>query len=113
MVIKRTLDFIRKHFELMYHTCKSYHSNFKVGESLNGIIIDWSDTEAKGLHELLGENVADKVFKRFNIHWTRSYLRVADKVNNNVHRSNRVLTKEAFCAVAKQVKVTKTKEDVL
>ena len=113
MVIKRTLDFIRKHFELMYHTCKSYHSNFKVGESLKGIIIDWSDTKTKGLREPLGENVADKIFKRCNIHWTRSYLRVDDKLNNNVYRSNRVLAKEAFCAVAKQVMVAKTKEDVL
>ena len=55
--------------------------------------------EAKGLHELLGENVADKVLKGCN-HWTRSYQRVADKLNNSVHRSNWVLAKEAFCAVA-------------
>ena len=60
-----------------------------------------------------GENVADRVLKGCNVHWTRSYQRVADKVNNNVHRSNRVLAKEAFCAVAKQVMVAKTKEDVL
>ena len=105
--------FYKKAFEFMFHTCQSYHSNFKVGESLKGIIIDWSDTEAKGLRELLGDNVADKVLKGCNVHWTRSYQRVADKVNNNVHRSNRVLAKEAFCAVTKQVMLAKTKEDVL
>ena len=71
-----------------------------MGESLKGIIIGWSDTEAKGLHELLGENVADKVLKGCNVHWTRSYQWVADKINNNVHRSNWVLAKETFCAVA-------------
>ena len=84
-----------------------------MGESLKGIIIDWSDLEAKGLHELLGENVVDKVLKRCNLLWKRSYQWVADKVSNNVHRSNRVLAKEAFCAVAKQVMAAKTKEDVL
>ena len=110
---KEDSGFYKKAFELVFHTCQSYHSNFKVGESLKGIIIDWSDTEAKGLRELLGDNVADKVLKGCNVHWTRSYQRVADKVNNNVHRSNRVLAKEAFCAVAKQVMLAKTKEDVL
>ena len=98
---KEDSGFYKKAFELMFHTCQSYHSNFKVGESLKGIIIDWSDTEAKGLHELLGDNVADKVLKGCDVHWTRSYQWVADKVNNNVHRSNRVLAKEAFCAVGK------------
>ena len=84
-----------------------------MGESLKGIIIVWSDTEAKRLHELFGENVADKVLKGCNVHWTRSYQQVADKDNNNVHKSNQVLAKEAFCAVAEQVMVAKTKEDML
>ena len=110
---KEDSGFYKKAFELMFHTYQSYHSNIKVGESIKGVIIDRSDTEAKGLHELLGDNVADKVLKGCNVHWTRSYQLVTDKVNNNVHRSNQVLAKEAFCAVAKQVMVAKTKEDVL
>ena len=112
MVIKGTRDFITKHLNScsMHAKVTILISKCMLGEGLKGIIINWSDTEAKGLRELLGENVADKVIEGCNVHWTRSYQRVADKVNNNVHRSNRVLAKEPFCAVAKQMMVAKTKE---
>ena len=110
---KEDANFYKKAFELMFHTCHSDHSQFKVGDTLKGIIIDWSDTEAKGLREVVGEKVADKILKGCNVHWSRSYQRVAEKVNNHVQSSNRVVAREAFCAVAKGITSAKTKKDVL
>ena len=52
----------------MFETCHKEHRNFKVGESLKGIIVDWSDTEAKGLREVIGEDAADIVLKDCNVH---------------------------------------------
>lgn len=37
-------------FHLINVTCQKYHLSFQLGTSLRGIITDWSDTEAKGLH---------------------------------------------------------------
>jgi len=32
--------------ELTFHYCGVNHSHFKVGETLKGVVMDWSDTEA-------------------------------------------------------------------
>jgi len=40
--------------ELTFHYCGVNHSHFKVGETLKGVVMDWSDTEAKGLREVIG-----------------------------------------------------------
>ena len=47
----------------MFETCHKKHRNFKVRESLKGKIVhvDWRDTEAKELHEAIGEDTADLV----------------------------------------------------
>ena len=70
---KEDANFYKKAFELMFHTYHKYYPHFKVGDSLRGIIVDWSDTEAKGLHEVVGSKIADGVLKGCNVHWTRSY----------------------------------------
>ena len=48
-----------------------------------------------------------------NVHWARSYQRVADRVNSHVQKCNKKLANEAFCAVAKRIMTARTKEDVL
>jgi len=48
---KESSKFHHLAFKLMFDTC---HHHFKVGESLKGIIVDWSDTESKGLREVIG-----------------------------------------------------------
>ena len=70
---KEDANFYKKAFEFMFHTCHNDHPQFKVGDSLKGIIVDWSDTEAKGLREVVGDMTADKVLKGCNVHWTRFY----------------------------------------
>ena len=75
------VNFYKKAFGLMFHHRQKDYAHFKVGDSLKGVIVDWSDTEAKGLRKVVRNKVADKVLKGCNIHWTRSYQRVAEKVN--------------------------------
>ena len=110
---KEDTNFYKKAFELVFHYCRKDHPKFKVGDTLKGIIVDWSDTETKGLREVVGDKIADSVLKGCNVHWTRSYQRVAEKVNSHVHINNRSLAKEAFCTIAKQVMSVKNKDDVL
>ena len=83
--------------------------------NLKGIIVDWSDTETKGLRQAIGEDTADRLLRGCNVHWARSYQRVADRVtcNSRVQMCNKKIASEAFCTVAKLITTAKTKEDVL
>ena len=80
-----------------------------------GIFVDWSDTETKGLREAIGEKVADRLLRGCNVHWARSYQRFADRVNRNVQKSNKKLANEAFKFVLLQnlLLMLRQKEDVL
>ena len=48
-----------------------------MGKALLGIIIEWSDAEAKGMTTAL--------LKRCKVHWIHLYQRVADKVFKILH----------------------------
>ena len=47
----------------MFQTVKGNHPEFKIGISLQGIIMDWSDTERTAMANAVGEDVAKKVCK--------------------------------------------------
>ena len=47
---KESAQFYKIAFTTMFHTCHDKHPNFKVGETLKGVITDWSDAQAKGLY---------------------------------------------------------------
>ena len=69
---KEDANFYKKAFELMFQYCRKDYPKFKVGHTLRCIIVDWSDTETKGLREVVGDKIADGVLK-LGMHWTRSY----------------------------------------
>ena len=75
--------------------------------------MDWSDTEAKGLREVIGAEMAERILRGCNVHWARSYQRVAARVNKAVNQSHYQLAVEAFCLVARQISICNTKEGVL
>ena len=110
---KEDSEFYKTAFNLMFQTCHSDFPQFNPEKSLKGIIVDWSDTETKGLREAIGEKVADRLLRGCNVHWARSYQRVADRVNSSVQKCNRKLANEAFCAIAKLITTVETKGDVL
>ena len=97
----------------MFSTCHKDCPQFKVEKNVKGIIVDWSDTEAKGLRDAIGQDLADKLLHGCNVHWARSIQRVADRVNSRVQKVNRKLANEAFCMVAKHVTMAKCKGDAL
>ena len=72
----------RKTFE----TCKSKFDSFEVGKSLLGVVIDWSDAEIKGLGNAVGQNLASTLLKGCNVHWTRSWQRVRDRVASSADK---------------------------
>ena len=100
-------------FKLMFDTCQQEHSHFKVGETLKGIIVDWSDTESKGLREVIGEETAELVLKGCSVHWIRSYQRVTERVYCSVSKGNRRAAVEAFCLIAKNIMIVAEKQHVL
>ena len=66
---KASTEFYQLAFKLMFKTCYKEHQSFKVGTSLKGIIFNWSDTEAKELCEVIGEDTTGLVMKGCNVHW--------------------------------------------
>jgi len=42
--------------------------------------MDWSDAEARGLREAVGDETAESILRGCNVHWARSYQRVAERV---------------------------------
>ena len=109
---KEDTEFYKTAFSLMFQTCHTHFPQFTPADSLKRIV-DWSDTGTKGLREAVGEEVADSLLRGCNVHWARSYQRIADRVNSSVQKCNRKLATEAFCTIAKLVTSVKTKEDVL
>lgn len=67
---KENSDFYKKAFELMFQFCHKEYPQFQLDKTLKGIIVDWSDTERKGLKDTIGENMADKVLRGCNVHWS-------------------------------------------
>ena len=47
----------------MFDEVKLDHSNFVVGETLKGILIDWFDTQLKALRVVIGDEIVDNVTK--------------------------------------------------
>jgi len=50
-------------FKALFEQVASDHPTFKVGESLTGIIADWSDQQANGLERVVGKLVATEMLK--------------------------------------------------
>ena len=50
-------------FKAIFDAVAKEHPMFKIGESLNGIIADWSDQQAKGLEIAIGKTVANEILK--------------------------------------------------
>ena len=67
-------------FRLMFDRCKKECSSFELGKTLVGIVIDWSDAEAQGLRDAVGEELANQLLKGCQVLWMRSFNRIADKV---------------------------------
>ena len=50
---KENSEIYRKAFTLMFDTCRDDEPSYDVHENLQGVVIDWSDTECSGLVKAL------------------------------------------------------------
>ena len=50
-------------FKALFDSVKKSDHSFKVGKTLKGIILDWSDAQLGGLKEVVGDDVASSVVK--------------------------------------------------
>ena len=68
-------------YKKMFEKCSADYSNFEIGNSLKGIVLDWSDAEVAGLRAAaIGEDLTRKVLKGCKVHWNRSWQLVRDQV---------------------------------
>ena len=84
-------------FKKTFQQCASNHSSFKVGESLIGIVIDWSDSEICGLSKAVGDELAKSLLRGCRIHWNRSWQRIRDIVacSNDTNMEKMIFSKIA------------------
>ena len=75
-------------FKKLFEKCKSSRTNLELGIKLQGIVIDWSDAEIKGLTSAVhvGKEIADKLLKGCKMHWKCSCQCVAEKVSLSQQR---------------------------
>lgn len=50
-------------FRKLFIKWQSLHPQFKPGESLLGVVMDWCDAEISGLKKAVGDDVASKLLK--------------------------------------------------
>ena len=112
-------------FRAIFNQVSEDHPTFKVGQTLTGIIADWSDQQANGLAKVVGKSIADEILKgcqvtaciwllsltyiyNIQVHFIRSVQRVAKRLNpqNKTRR-------DAFSAIGKQILRAKSAEDVI
>ena len=63
-------------FKKLFEQCRQADSDFAIGETLLGIVTDWSDAEIKGLKNAIGQETAAKLLRGCKVHWLRSFQRV-------------------------------------
>ena len=76
-------------------------------------MVDWSDAEAQGLRDAVGEELANQLLKGCQVHWMRSYQRVADKVCKIQHPEKRKIENEAFKLIVAAIVNVKSQDQVL
>lgn len=95
-------------FEAVFCTVENSHPGFKVGKTLQGIVVDWSEQQLNGLEAVLGKETAEKVIKGCQVHFTRSVKRVSERVNKGNH-----LAHKAFTTIAYHIPKAKSPEHVM
>ncbi len=50
-------------FRAIFHTVEQDYPDFKLGTTLNGIILDWSDSQYAGLAGAIGPELAEQLVK--------------------------------------------------
>ena len=79
-------------FEAVFYTVEISHPGFKVGKTLQGIVVDWSEQQVNGLEAVVGKETAEKVIKGCQVHFTRSVKRVSERLNKGNPLAHKAFT---------------------
>ena len=60
-------------FGALFRKMKELHPQCVVGETLVGILADWSDTQVKGLEDAIGQETVSKVMKGCQVGFNSNY----------------------------------------
>jgi len=99
-------------FKQMFTTCTEDVPTYNVNKQLQGIVVDWSDTERAGLIKALGSELAGRLLRGCAVHWARSYQRVAARITSTVPSSKKTLAHEAFEITAQGMPNLKSTDEV-
>ena len=97
-------------FKKTFDACKGKYPNFKIGEILLGVVIDWSDAEIGRLGQALGKDLATKLLRGCKVHWARSWQRVRDHIAKSPDKS---IEKLVFSKIASKITEIKGGENVV
>ena len=96
-------------FRATFNQVTEDHPEFIVGQTLKGIILDWSDTQQKGLENWRCNTcVYSANIYILQVHFQRSVKKVSEKVNR-CHS----LAHQAFTTIGYAILSAKSKEDVI
>ena len=109
---RENVQFYAEAFKQIFEQCKEDHKDFKV-ENLKGIVMDWSDTERKGLELAIGKTTAEKLVIGCLVHYGKSYQRVAHRVSSSVPVQIRRVSRDSFCAIARKIPSAECKSQVM
>ena len=101
---------ILKHLHLRRHLMYANKVIWKLGETLVGVVMDWSDAEILGLGTAVGKDLATNLLRGCKVHWARSWQRVRDRVAKS---SNKPREKTVFSKIASKITEVKGGEKVL
>ena len=84
-------------FKKLFEKCKSSRTDFELGITLQGIVIDWSDAEIKGVRS------AGKLLKRCKVHWQHLCQCVAERYR--YHNREKKKKKGLFLKICSKIQV--------
>ena len=88
----------------MFNTCRADEPSYDVHKSLQGIIIDWSDTERSGgLVKVLSSELATKLLRGCAVHLARTYQHVAARFATKCSTETKIKVREAFEYTAQSI----------
>ena len=87
-------------YKKIFENYSAEYSEFEVGKSLKGVVIDWSDAEVAGLRGAIGEDLAWKLLKGCKVHWNHSWQQVRDRVASS---TDKTFEKAVFGKIASSI----------
>ena len=94
-------------FREVFNKVTNCYPNFRKGQSLKQILVDFDDAEYNGLVQVLGKDLAEKVIRGCSVHWMRSVNSVAKIVCTSSEEEN------VFKSLGKVIQESEKKDIVL